>query len=106
MRDVAGNLKLNTSFGKIDVDGPATEIHAVTSNGKVQIKQAKGPISAKSSFGEVNIDAPSADVDAETSNGSIHVRGATVRSVRIQVSALSISPDKTCKSTPSHPTVH
>lgn len=72
---------LSTIQGSVDMNikVPRTiHIESVTSsNGQIQIQQAKGNISAESSNGGIFIDTVEGYVSAQTSNGQIQVIGTT-----------------------------
>lgn len=67
---------LQTSNGYIVAEGLRGSIDATTSNAKVDVVQAHGPIKVHTSNGPILIEATEAAVDAETSNGSVRFEGS------------------------------
>ncbi len=69
-------LSLRTSNGEITADRIQGQITAHSSNGKVDIRGAKGRLDIETNNGPIAIDAIAATVVAGTSNGDIHFAGA------------------------------
>ncbi len=69
-------LQLKSSNGHIICEGLQSAINATTSNGKLEIIDARGPLDLASSNGGIEIAATDATVTAHTSNGRIEFRGS------------------------------
>jgi RNA polymerase sigma factor (sigma-70 family) len=74
-------LELNTSNGKVSVQGPTGKVGVATSNGRIEVKDTKveggsGVFDLNTSNGSIEVKATKATVAAHTSNGSIAFHGA------------------------------
>lgn len=90
---------LRTSDGKVEIDDARGELDISTSNAPLQIELEDGRLRAETSNGSVEIHAARSDVEATTSNArmSIDIDGGTVRgrtsSGRIDVEGRASSVD-------------
>lgn len=77
-----GSLTL-TDVGRVDVH---------TSNGEIAVDSATGPVKLRTSNGDVNVkDAKGGDVDTETSNGEVTIQTATPQNIRARTTSGSLT---------------
>lgn len=67
------NLDLKTSNGRVNVSNIEGEVTARTSNGRVGYEDIRGPVTAKTSNGRVTIAGVEGPVVASTSNGRVDI---------------------------------
>lgn len=72
----AAELELHTSNGSVVCEQIEGTIKARSSNGKLELVEARGPLELVTSNGAIEIEATGSTVDARTSNGRIEFRGA------------------------------
>ncbi len=74
---------VDTSNGKISLEGTQGDVTVKSSNGKIEIEHVKGNIDAKTSNGKIEIADVDGFVNAQTSNGSVEIKEVTgVRGVK------------------------
>ncbi|MCL6569498.1 MAG: DUF4097 domain-containing protein [Meiothermus silvanus] len=72
-------LEARTSNGAITVKGSgAAELKLHTSNGRISVMEAQGPVSAKTSNGAIELRQVEGAVEARTSNGAVVLEGLTL----------------------------
>jgi DUF4097 and DUF4098 domain-containing protein YvlB len=67
------DLELNTSNGRVEIDGIQGNVDIHTSNGQVSLQNVKGDFLASTSNGRINLQNVEGDFDASTSNGRISI---------------------------------
>lgn len=71
---IQGNVRLETSNGRIRAAGVDGEIDAATSNGSIELSECAGPAILKTSNGRIQADGVRAPLEATTSNARIEAR--------------------------------
>ena len=72
---IEGTSLLRTSNGEISLEDVKGEIEAITSNGRISIDQMEGIAKLRSSNGAIDLENVSGEFDASTSNGSVSFVG-------------------------------
>jgi hypothetical protein len=72
----ASGVKLDTSNGRIEIEGLAGQAQLETSNGEISVTNHAGPVNADTSNGAIVLKNVGAPVKADTSNGAIRVEFA------------------------------
>jgi len=97
-------LRLDTSNGRIQVQGLNSGVEASTRNGDVHVADVRGAVRLRTSNGATRVRRCRGDVDVETSNASIvleDVAGGRIRAVTSNgaISAPSVTGDLVLRST-------
>ncbi|MBL9173591.1 MAG: DUF4097 family beta strand repeat protein [Verrucomicrobiales bacterium] len=71
VREVDGEVKVNTSGGDIHVDGGGGSLNGNTSGGSVSVKSFRGPVTVNTSGGGVRIEGVAGPIHGSTSGGSV-----------------------------------
>ena len=72
--DVIGNLKANTSGGRMSFARLEGTLDAQTSGGAIDVQDCNGPIAVKTSGGRIKVTEGKGSLNAHTSGGGIEVR--------------------------------
>ena len=76
-RDVIGNLKANTSGGRMIFAHLEGELDGQTSGGAIEVEDCNGPIAVETSGGHIRVAQGRGSLNAQTSGGAIEVRNFT-----------------------------
>ncbi|MBT3455692.1 DUF4097 family beta strand repeat protein [bacterium] len=71
IKNVAGDINVQTDNGAIDISNTTKNVQAKTDNGKITIKNANGDIDVKTDNGIIDISDTTKNVRAKTDNGAI-----------------------------------
>lgn len=74
VQGLAGPASLTTSNGAVEVTGHDGEVRAHTSNGRMTLREIKGDARARSTNGAIELSGVTGKAEANTSNGRIEVR--------------------------------
>ena len=75
LRGLDAGGTLDSSNGRIVIDGADGEYHAATSNGRIELRAMKGSATLRTSNGSIEMSDVQGEFNAETSNGAIHFDG-------------------------------
>jgi DUF4097 and DUF4098 domain-containing protein YvlB len=85
------DIHVRTSNGDIVLEGVRGGIDAGTSNGRVEVEDAVGPVRARSSNGAIRLATVRGDADVSTSNGEVVLTDVTAGALSVATSNGSIS---------------